>query len=238
MVCYGTTKTCEVCGWFYLHAWQTQKHIQWKRWNFQPVLQFFRSRCAEQDLPKQFLVYSSNAFEHTFLNWNLARSKPRSGFTQRAFVTIADGWKRHVSSTHGVLAFWVQHFCNMCVTVAANFTRTLDFVHQDAPVGHQSWFANQGIWIDHGSPCLEIASWDYKGFFHHGSKQPFFLNLTLWISMTCYGLKSYIQCVVWFRPANLSHLRQAGNWRHIFQHQAHADHIAYFPIYGNWLGVV
>ena len=26
-----------------------------------------------------------------FLKWNLARSKPRSGFTQRVFVTIVDG---------------------------------------------------------------------------------------------------------------------------------------------------
>jgi len=66
------------------------------------------------------------------------------------------------------LAFWVQHFCNICVTLAANFTRTLSIkMHQLVikaslqtntrtqrlgatlcRVLHKA-FSKQGIWIDH-----------------------------------------------------------------------------------------
>ena len=183
--------------WLVLFACLTKNnHIQLKRWNFQPVLQFML--CWTRPSKAIFGLFFKRLWTY-FLKLKSGKIKtPQWVHTEGVCNYCA--WLKTTCVFNpwrfGVLGpTFLQHVRHF----GGKFHP--DFVHQDAPVGHQSWFANQGIWIDHGSPCLEIASWDYKGFFfHHVQTAIFFepnsMNLydLLW-AQVIYSMR----CVVPFR---------------------------------------
>ena len=236
-------KTCEVYSWFYLHAWQKKTThtvetlklptslavlsfmLRWTRPS-KAIFGLFFKRLWTYFLKLKSGKIKTPQWVHTegvcnYCGW----------LKMTCFFNPWRFWRfgSNISATFASL--WRQISPGLCPSKCTSWSSKLVCKPTHA---HNAWgqhfvecstrhFQNKGYGLII-KPCLEIASWDYKGVFHHGSNSHFFEPN----SMTCYGLKSYIQCVVWFRPANLLHQPIIGNWRHIFQHQAHRSH-SIFP---------